>query len=95
MKNQVLFLKDENKKLKCHWLQFLFGALRVRVNELTFRGSNCFILFVVSLLNGDQLLNARICSSMSQSFLLTVDTIMAGLHHPRMTSGSHKSCSPW
>ena len=31
MKNQVLFsLKDKSKKLKCHMLQFLFGALRVK-----------------------------------------------------------------
>ena len=28
MKNQALFsLKDKSKKLKCHLLQFLFGAL--------------------------------------------------------------------
>ena len=31
MKNQALFsLKDNSKKLKCHLLQFLFGALRVK-----------------------------------------------------------------
>ena len=31
MKNQALFsLKDRSKKLKCHLLQFLFGALRVK-----------------------------------------------------------------
>ena len=31
MKNQALFsLKDKSKKLKCHLLQFLFGALRVK-----------------------------------------------------------------
>ena len=30
MKNQALFSsKDKRKKLKCHQLQFLFGALRV------------------------------------------------------------------
>ena len=30
MKNQASFsLKDKSKKLKCHLLQFLFGALRV------------------------------------------------------------------
>ena len=30
MKNQALFsLKDKRKKLKCHVLQILFGALRV------------------------------------------------------------------
>ena len=30
MKNQALFSsKDKSKKLKCHLLQFLFGALRV------------------------------------------------------------------
>ena len=33
MKNKALFsLKDKNKKLKCHLLQFLFGALRVKNN---------------------------------------------------------------
>ena len=32
IKNQVLFsLKDKSKKLKCRLLQFLFGALRVKV----------------------------------------------------------------
>ena len=32
MKNQTLFsLKDKRKKLKCHLLQFLFGALRVKM----------------------------------------------------------------
>ena len=31
MKKQALFsLKDKSKKLKCHLLQFLFGALRVK-----------------------------------------------------------------
>ena len=31
MKNQALLsLKDKSKKLKCHLLQFLFGALRVK-----------------------------------------------------------------
>ena len=31
MKNQALFsLKDKSRKLKCHLLQFLFGALRVK-----------------------------------------------------------------
>ena len=31
MKNQTLFSsKDKSKKLKCHLLQFLFGALRVK-----------------------------------------------------------------
>ena len=31
MKNQTLFsTKDKSKKLKCHLLQFLFGALRVK-----------------------------------------------------------------
>ena len=32
MKNQALFYsKDKSKKLKCRLLQFLFGALRVKV----------------------------------------------------------------
>ena len=32
MKNQALFsLKDKSKKVKCHLLQFLFGALRDKV----------------------------------------------------------------
>ena len=32
MKNQALFsLKDKSKKLNCRLLQFLFGALRVKV----------------------------------------------------------------
>ena len=34
MKNQALFSsKDKSKKLKCCLLQFLFGALRVKLQE--------------------------------------------------------------
>ena len=33
MKNQASFSsKDKSKKLKCHLLQFLFGALRVKTD---------------------------------------------------------------
>ena len=36
MKYQALFsLKDKSKKLKCRLLQFLFGALRVKVYRYT------------------------------------------------------------
>ena len=43
MKYQALFSsKDKSKKLKCHLLQYLFGALRVKpknsVNEPVLRG---------------------------------------------------------
>ena len=35
MKNQALFsFKDKSKKLKCPLLQFLFGALRVKILSL-------------------------------------------------------------
>ena len=41
MKNQALFSSnDENKKLECCLLQFLFGPLRVKVSKLTFSGNN-------------------------------------------------------
>ena len=34
MKNQALFsLKDKRKKLKCCLLQFLFGALRIKLTN--------------------------------------------------------------
>ena len=34
MKNLALFSsKDKSKKLKCHQLQFLFGALRVKSTQ--------------------------------------------------------------
>ena len=34
MKNQALFSsKDKSKKLKCRLLQFLFGALRVKISQ--------------------------------------------------------------
>ena len=34
MKNQALFSsKDKSKKLKCHLLEFLFGALRVKAQK--------------------------------------------------------------
>ena len=34
MKNRALFSsKDKSKKLKCHLLQYLFGALRVKTSR--------------------------------------------------------------
>ena len=45
MKHQAVFpLKDKSKKIKCLLLQFLSGALRVKMNECTFEGSNSVIL---------------------------------------------------
>ena len=42
MKNQALFSsKDKSEKLKCNLLQFLFGALRVKVLTL-FRPDTAF-----------------------------------------------------
>ena len=39
MKNQALFSsKDKSKELKCHLLQFLFGALRVNNSLRVFKG---------------------------------------------------------
>ena len=36
MKNQALFSsEDKSKKLKCRLLQFLFGALRVKLNTFS------------------------------------------------------------
>ena len=40
MKNQALFSsKDRIKKLKCHLLQFLFGALRIKRSKPTLEKS--------------------------------------------------------
>ena len=37
MKNQALFsLKDKSKKLKCHLLQFLLGAVRVKFSNIMY-----------------------------------------------------------
>ena len=45
MKYQAVFpLKDKNKKIKCRLRQFLSGALRVKMNDCTFKGSNSVIL---------------------------------------------------
>ena len=33
MKNAFFFSKDKSKILKCRLLQFLFGALRVKITE--------------------------------------------------------------
>ena len=45
MKNQALFSpKEKSKKLKCRLLQFLSGALRVKVSPYTCRGSKSTIL---------------------------------------------------
>ena len=41
MKNQALFSsEDENKKLQCRLLQFLFGALRVNSVEISYLHAN-------------------------------------------------------
>ena len=40
IKNQAVFsLKDKSKKLKCRLLQFLFGALRVKLTNYSMRFS--------------------------------------------------------
>ena len=42
MRNHALFsLKEKCKKLKCRLLQFLFGALRVKLLSITW-----FVLFI-------------------------------------------------
>ena len=41
MKNRALFSwKDKSKKLKCRLLQFLFGALRVKANWVSYIGKD-------------------------------------------------------
>ena len=56
MKNQALFSsKDKSKKLKCRLLQFLFGALKVKVNEYTFRGDNSIFASLLSWGRGSTL----------------------------------------
>ena len=54
MKNQALFsLKDKTKKIKCHLLQLLFGALRVNTGK--FFGQLCQIqIFVISKISKTQ-----------------------------------------
>ena len=50
MKNQALFSsKDKSKKLKCRLLQFLFGALRVKVQLMYFYASVVYIVLGVAL----------------------------------------------
>ena len=51
MKNQALFSIDKSKKLKCRLLQFLLGALRVKVNGYSFKGNNYAVFTSVSFLN--------------------------------------------
>ena len=41
MKNQALFSsKDKSEKLKCHLLQFLFGAFRVKIGSHEYFNAN-------------------------------------------------------
>ena len=51
LKHQALFSsKDESKKLKCHLLQFLFGALKVKLDpNQTFELSNQFCYHTASM----------------------------------------------
>ena len=45
MKTQASFSsKDKSKKLKCYLLQFLFGALRVRI-IFVYNISACYVLY--------------------------------------------------
>ena len=71
MKYQALFsLKDKSKNLKCCLLQFLFGALRVKVDSNAHRGSNSTSF--ASIVSIDHFLKQSICSSMSKFFPLRV-----------------------
>ena len=52
-KNQALFSsKDKSKKLKCHLLQFLFGAFRVNSfsEVFTTTGSHIFSMHIIFIL---------------------------------------------
>ena len=51
-------------------------ALLVKMNGYTFRGNNSTVSFLTPLLNRDQLLKQRICSSRSKFFSLKVDLIL-------------------
>ena len=46
----IFFLKDKSKKLKCCLLQYLFGTLRLKVNEYTFRKSSAVIFIQQNVL---------------------------------------------
>ena len=84
MKHQALFSsKDKSKKLKCRLLQFLFGALRVKVYGYIFH----FFSFPFNL---GQLLEERICSPRSKFFALCFDPILDELYHSGKQIGSHK-----
>ena len=67
MKNQALFSsKDKSKKLSCHLLQFLFGALSVwiyTVCHLGFQFSICYSLDKTFFFNFVDLLAAYILLS--------------------------------
>ena len=56
MKNQALFSsKDKTKKVKCRLLQFLFGALRVKIYILRSRCAHiCFKGLLLTLLGSDK-----------------------------------------
>ena len=50
MKNQALFSsKDKSKKLKCHLLHFLLGALRVTVKILKFGTPQTIAIIVLKI----------------------------------------------
>ena len=56
MKNEALFFsKDKSKTLKCHLLQYLFGALRV----------NIFKLLDIIYTMGKSLIRGNLCDSYS------------------------------
>ena len=47
MKNQALFSsKDKSKKIKCRLLQFLFGALRVKISRAKHKPPLSFTAFL-------------------------------------------------
>ena len=51
MKNQALFsYKDKGKKIKCHLLQFVFGALRVSGSPLSLLMEMIFMVQTVLIL---------------------------------------------
>ena len=70
MNNQALFpLKDESKILKCHLLQFLFGALRVNLDHHL--GSVYTLISVCTACSDLSILILRIFFIKISSFLLS------------------------
>ena len=82
MKNQALFSsKDKSKRLKCRLLQFLFSALRVKLNFTACNSLGQFCVLQAELSSGSPTQSApEYCGGIQVRFRLFVPPAHVAVH---------------